>query len=271
MEFLSTLLNIWQSLALWLVGLAALFFVLSYLTPCNKGQSFWRKGMLTDISYFFVMPILNRMGSAFFIAVGMSVVAYGKPEETMQDYLLFGYGWLSTLPLWLQAAMMFIISDFLLYWLHRWFHGKQMWKFHAIHHSPEQVDWLSTYRFHPINSWLAFTLVDSLMLLSGFSPAALGVLATFNVLYSPMVHANLNWTFGPFKYLFASPVFHRWHHTSQAEGMDKNFAPTFPIFDVMFGTFYMPEGRLPEQYGISGTHIPDGFVPQTIWPFTKGQ
>ena len=87
------------------------------------------------------------------------------------------------------------------------------------------------------------------------------------MVYSAMVHANLNWTFGPFKYIFASPVFHRWHHTSLAEGRDKNFAPTFPLLDIVFGTFYMPENRLPEQYGVSGSKIPDGFISQMIWPF----
>ena len=82
-----------------------------------------------------------------------------------------------------------------------------------------------------------------------------------------MVHANLNWTFGPFKYVFASPVFHRWHHTSQAEGMDKNFAPTIPLIDVVFGTFYMPEGVTPKHYGVPGANIPTGFFAQMLWPF----
>ena len=34
------------------------------------------------------------------------------------------------------------------------------------------------------------------------------------------------------------------------DGGNMNFAPTFPIFDVMFGTFYMPKDRLPLQFGI---------------------
>jgi sterol desaturase/sphingolipid hydroxylase (fatty acid hydroxylase superfamily) len=84
-----------------------------------------------------------------------------------------------------------------------------------------------------------------------------------------MVHANLNWTFGPFKYLFSSPVFHRWHHTAQEEGMDKNFAPTFPLLDVMFGTFYMPDGKVPTHYGVPGSDIPDNFLGQISWAFKR--
>ena len=173
------------------------------------------------------------------------------------------------LPIWLQAATVFIAEDVLLYWLHRGFHSKKFWRWHAIHHSAEQVDWLSTYRFHPVNTWLSFTLVDALMLFAGFSPEAVFLMAGFNMIYSAMVHANLNWTFGPLRYVFASPVFHRWHHTAEEEGMDKNFAPTFPLLDLAFGTFYMPEGKRPQRYGVRGSAIPHGFIAQILWPFTQ--
>ena len=84
-----------------------------------------------------------------------------------------------------------------------------------------------------------------------------------------MVHANLNWTFGPLRYVFASPVFHRWHHTTEAEGIDKNFASTFPLLDVIFGTFYMPPGRLPVQFGTGEDSIPEDFWGQFLHPFRK--
>ena len=142
-----------------------------------------------------------------------------------------------------------------------------MWKYHAIHHSSKHVEWHSTYRFHPVNIWLSFTLVDAVMVLLGLSMESIALFSTFNLLYSAMVHANLKWTFGPFKYVFASPVFHRWHHTMQEEVMDKNFAPTFPLLDIMFGTFYMPEGRVPEHFGVAGSDIPESFLGQMIWPF----
>ncbi len=187
----------------------------------------------------------------------------------MDKYIGNGYGYPATLPLWLQAAIVFFLSDIYLYWAHRFFHTSSMWKWHAIHHSSKTVDWLSTYRFHPVNSWLSFNLVNVIMLMIGFSPESITVMSFFNVAYSYMVHANLNWTFGPFRYVFASPVFHRWHHTTQKEGLDKNFAPTFPFLDIMFGTFYMPKGRLPEHYGIKGVDMPESFIGQLVWPFKQ--
>jgi hypothetical protein len=82
-----------------------------------------------------------------------------------------------------------------------------------------------------------------------------------------MVHANLNWTFGPLRYFFASPVFHRWHHTMLEEGRDKNFASTFPLLDVLFDTFYMPAGKLPEEFGTGAPDFPEHFWGQMIHPF----
>lgn len=264
-----TLGNIWLHLLVWLVCAGPVFWLLARLTPCNKEQPFLRSDALTDMLYGFLLPLFNRLVRIAFVAGGLSIIFYGSSAETIQHYMINGYGYLAEIPLWLQAALIFLVSDVLLYFIHRIFHGRKLWPFHAIHHSSQHVDWLSTFRFHPINTWLSTTLTDSLMLIMGFSPLAIALFANFNLLYSLMVHANLNWTFGPFKYIFASPVFHRWHHTAQEEGMDKNFAPTFPLLDVLFGTFYMPENRLPTHYGVPGSNIPKGFIGQIVWPFKQ--
>jgi len=269
---LETIWNAFQSqlpLAL-LVVFMLLFSALSRLCPCNDDHPIWNKeSFITDISYYLLMPIANRFVHLFFFGLGIFVIFQGKSLDELGDYAVNGFGPARELPIWAQAAIVFILMDIVLYWLHRWFHTGKMWKYHAIHHSSEQVHWHSTYRFHPINTWLSFVLTDVLMMLMGFSPAAIACMATFNAFYSAMVHANLNWTFGPFKYVFASPVFHRWHHTTEKEGLDKNFAPTFPLLDVIFGTFYMPEGKRPTQYGVSGSKIPTGFLEQLVWPFKQ--
>lgn len=259
---MTAIFDIWLGLLPWLAGLAVLFTVLARLVPCNA-QPLLRRDMAADLVYYFVMPVLNRVAQVVFLGAAIALFFRG------QNYFEYGYGPLAELPLWAQAALVFFLTDFMLYWLHRWFHGRAMWRFHAVHHSSSQVDWLSTYRFHPVNSWLSFALTDATMLILGFSPAAVALLAGFNMAYSAMVHANLSWTFGPFKYLFASPVFHRWHHTAQEEGMDKNFAPTLPLLDVIFGTFYMPEGKRPQRYGVPGSDIPSGFLGQMLWPFKE--
>ena len=62
------------------------------------------------------------------------------------------------------------------------------------------------------------------------------------------------------------PRYHHWHHTSQKEGIDKNFAIPFPWIDKLFGNYYFPE-EWPVRYGLDGETIPPGFWGQTIDPF----
>jgi sterol desaturase/sphingolipid hydroxylase (fatty acid hydroxylase superfamily) len=104
----------------------------------------------------------------------------------------------------------------------------------------------------------------------GFSPAAWAILAPFNLIYSPLVHANLDWTYGPFRYFLASPVFHRWHHTHPKEGGNKNFAPTFPFLDIIFGTYYDPKDARPEVFGTPYDPISDSNIfQQLVYPFIR--
>lgn len=256
-------------LALWLVSFFVFFGLLERIMPCNPHQKTSHKSIITDTLYYFVMPVVNRFVSNIYLGFGVVVVFHGNSTSDIYHHITYGYGPLSQMPIWLQAAVIFIVSDIILYWMHRGFHTSDLWPFHAIHHSSTTIGWHSTYRFHPVNVWLSFTLVDTIMMLVGFSIEAVALMGTFNMLYSAMVHANLNWTFGPFKYAFASPVFHRWHHTTQEAGMNKNFAPTFPLLDIIFGTFYMPDNVLPEHYGVSGDSIPEDFIGQMAYPFKK--
>ncbi|MFZ0017998.1 MAG: sterol desaturase family protein, partial [Acetobacteraceae bacterium] len=124
-------------------------------------------------------------------------------------------------------------------------------------------------RIHPDNFILYSTLITLLISLVGFSPEAFFVLVPFNTLTGLLVHANLNWTFGPFRYVLASPVFHRWHHTYADQGGNKNFAPTFPFLDLAFGTFHMPKGETPCVFGIVDREVPSNLFGQLCYPFRR--
>jgi sterol desaturase/sphingolipid hydroxylase (fatty acid hydroxylase superfamily) len=173
------------------------------------------------------------------------------------------------LPLWLQGLLFLVLSDFMLYWLHRLFHGGGFWKYHAIHHSSEELDWISAARFHPVNLFLGTIAVDVILLMAGISPNVMLWVGPFTTFHSAFVHANLSWTLGQFKYVLATPVFHRWHHTQLEEGGNTNFAGTFPVWDILFGTFRMPEDRLPDNYGANDQRIPNEIVGQLAYPFRQ--
>jgi sterol desaturase/sphingolipid hydroxylase (fatty acid hydroxylase superfamily) len=252
------------------IALGVVFAVLSHWSACNPGRPWWRKReIVTDVIYWFMIPLMAR-----FVRIGLMVMgaAYIYGIHNTDDLIKFydnGFGPLATLPLWAQALTFLVVSDFLLYWFHRLYHGAHMWKYHAVHHSSEELDWISAARFHPVNILFGTVLVDVALLLAGISPNVMLWVGPFTTAHSAFVHANLNWTLGPFKYVLASPVFHRWHHTAADRGGEKNFAGTFPIFDWLFGTFYMPKAELPEAYGIDDKSFPPGVGSQLVYPFRQ--
>jgi sterol desaturase/sphingolipid hydroxylase (fatty acid hydroxylase superfamily) len=252
-----------------LLLLGIVFAALTHFWACNPGRPWWRKReLLTDLCYWFVIPLFAR-----FLRIGLLVLgaAWLFGITTAEGLIAFyddGYGPLAQLPLWLQAVTFLVASDLMTYWLHRAFHRPTMWRYHAVHHSSEELDWISAARFHPVNIFLGSVLADVALLLAGISPNVLVVLGPLTVAHSAFVHANLNWTLGPFKYVIAGPVFHRWHHTAADRGGAKNFAGTFPLFDVLFGTFYMPKDRVPDGYGVADP-VPPSFAAQMLYPFQR--
>jgi sterol desaturase/sphingolipid hydroxylase (fatty acid hydroxylase superfamily) len=81
------------------------------------------------------------------------------------------------------------------------------------------------------------------------------------------IHANVRWRFHPFRRLLATPAFHHWHHSAEPEAVDKNFAVHTPLWDLLFGTYFLPE-RWPKKYGLTGgAALPDGWTRQFLNPF----
>ena len=261
------LITLWHVLP-WLAGVGIVFAVLSHFSPCNQGRPWWQKrGLGTDIAYWIFVPLFSR-----YLRIGVTVVFtvwlfHIADGQKIADFYDHGHGLISRWSLWQQGMFYLVVSDFALYWCHRFFHRGIWWKYHAIHHAPEELEWISASRFHPVNLALGTIAVDVVLLLMGISPDIFVVIGPFNTVSSCLVHANLNWTFGPLRYVFASPVFHRWHHA--ADVCDKNFGSAFSFWDIMFGTWYLPAGMLPKAYGIEDKNIPEGLIAQTLYPLTQ--
>ena len=252
------------------IAFAILFTVLSLFSSaaCNPGRTWWRNpGLLTDVCYLAIVPFMAPYLRMSLMIAGAALLSGLMTAQDIADYFEHGRGPLAGLPFWGQVAVYVVASDFLLYWAHRIFHGATFWRFHAIHHSAEQVDWTTAYRFHPVNLWLGPFLVTAIMLYLGVSPAVLLFLVAFDTTTAAFVHANLNWTLGPLKYLVATPVFHRWHHTPLEQGGNTNFGSLFALWDVLFGTFHMPEQKLPVRYGVDEPDFPQRFLGQLLHPF----
>ena len=244
-----------------------LLFVFSS-QACNPTTPWWRnRGLMTDAWYWLITPFVAPYLRVFLLITIATFLLPFLGRDDVIAYIREGYGPLGSLPFWVQAVAYVVLTDFMLYWIHRRFHGATLWRFHAIHHSAEDVDWTTAYRFHPVNLCLGTFFADAVMLYVGISPTVLLFLAPVEAMTSLFVHANLNWTFGPLKYVVATPVFHRWHHSAPELGGEKNFASTFALWDVLFGTFYMPQAALPQSYGTDDPNLPHGYWQQLIYPF----
>jgi sterol desaturase/sphingolipid hydroxylase (fatty acid hydroxylase superfamily) len=252
------------------IVLALVFTVLTHFWSCNPAAPWWRKRELaTDVTYWFFVPVFARVFRIGLMVLGASVVFNIHDADGLIAFYDDGHGPLAKLPLWLQAMLFLLLSDFMLYWLHRMFHGGGFWKYHAVHHSSEELEWISAARFHPVNLLIGTISVDVILLMAGISPNIMLWVGPFTTFHSAFVHANLNWTLGPFKYVLATPVFHRWHHTRLEEGGNTNFAGTFPIWDILFGTFRMPESGLPDNYGKDEAAMPSEIAGQLAYPFRQ--
>lgn len=252
-------------LMLFFLGCAVVFGTLEYLFPANPDRVFERRSVLLDLTYWLVTPVLIKLTTSVFLAVTAGVMFYliGRP---LDEHVLDGFGPLSRQPVWLQLLEVLVITDFVGYWSHRWFHVTRMWKFHAVHHSPRRLDWLSANRMHPINDGLSRVFQSIPILALGFSPKIVEPYVIIIVVYVVFLHANVRWTWGPLRHVLASPTFHRWHHSSEPEALDMNYAIMFPVWDVIFGTYYYPH-RQPLKYGVKDNSVPESLLGQMAYPF----
>jgi sterol desaturase/sphingolipid hydroxylase (fatty acid hydroxylase superfamily) len=163
---------------------------------------------------------------------------------------------------------MLVVGDLIGYWVHRWFHIGPLWRVHAVHHSSTALDWLSSTRLHPVNEILSRLLSALPLLLLGFAPGLLAAYVPFLTLYALLLHANVRWDFGPLRLILASPAFHRWHHASEAAAVNRNFAGLLPLWDLLFGTVYLPS-RQPAEFGVHDVRLPGSFAGLILYPFRR--
>jgi sterol desaturase/sphingolipid hydroxylase (fatty acid hydroxylase superfamily) len=251
------------------IVLLSAFRVLQLARPREKRLALLRRGFWTDAAYWLFTPFVTRTITRVAVVVAVlpvALIAYGRVDKQL---LLNGFGPAARLPLWLQAMLILALGDLIGYWMHRLFHGRRLWRFHAVHHSSVDLDWLSAVRLHPVNDALMRIAGAVPLLALGFAPVAIVGIAPVVTVMAILVHANLDWDWGPLRGVLASPRFHRWHHTDEANARDKNFAGLLPVWDLLFGTYYMPRNRLPQQFGTSSP-VPAGLVGQILFPFRSG-
>lgn len=168
-----------------------------------------------------------------------------------------------------QLLLATFLVDLAGYWRHRMMHWRFLWPFHAIHHSPKELDWLSNERFHPVNTYISYLLSLTVLILFFEDPFVFALAMPLRKAYGMFIHSNVNISYGPLDYVFASPLFHRWHH-SASEMADKNYCTFFSFLDWMFGSYYLPKDKKePASLGLAQDDMTNRFWPQMVYPFIK--
>jgi sterol desaturase/sphingolipid hydroxylase (fatty acid hydroxylase superfamily) len=130
-----------------------------------------------------------------------------------------------------------------------------LWRFHALHHSQEELSVLTSFRAHPLMHTTGFILATiPVMALMPTRPIA-PVLITIYVCVGTLQHANVRWTFGPVGRVLVSPAYHRLHHAPDVQRL--NLGVVLTVWDVLAGRAMFPaRGDRVGRTGLDGRPVP---------------
>jgi len=263
MNFLRHFLNDVAHLSAWLLVLSLIFIPLERLWALHP-QKIFRPAVWNDLKYY----VLNSLVGHLLLIVPLAVAAWvlhALVPATLRELA-------SGLPYGQRLPIGIVVGEFGCYWAHRWSHEVPfLWRFHSVHHSAEEIDWLVSSRAHPLD--IVFNRLCGFIPLYVFGlaqptqnmadPVVIAVVL-IGTLWGFFVHANLRWRFGPLEWLVATPAFHHWHHTND-EHYNHNYSTMLPWMDMIFGTYHMPRKQWPPCYGINET-LPEGVGNQLLYP-----
>jgi sterol desaturase/sphingolipid hydroxylase (fatty acid hydroxylase superfamily) len=241
------------------LSFAFLFLVfrpLEWAFPAKPEQRFFRPAWATDLCFFLgqylvwggaVLWVLSRFGHWLDGLVPSSFRAAVASQ-----------------PWWLQVVEVIVLSDFLVYWGHRLQHRVGfLWRFHAVHHSAEHLDWLAAHREHPLDTVYTVGIINLPAFVLGFPLETLAAFITFRGVWAVYIHSNVRIPLGPFRVLVGSPELHHWHHDRDRDA--GNYANISPLMDVLFGTYRCPD-REPERFGLNEPP-PRTYLGHLVLPF----
>ncbi|MEO0425517.1 MAG: sterol desaturase family protein [Pseudomonadota bacterium] len=247
----------WLILAL--LGSVLVFMTLEKLFPKYKDQVILRAEWDVDLFYF----CFNHLAISAIILFGNHHATHFSWAISEDVQML-----VRSMPVFVQFALIVIAADFVLYWEHRTFHEvKALWPVHAVHHSVETLDWLAGSRGHFVQVFSERAMVMIPLYLLGADEAALNAYVVFAALQAILIHCNLKFSFGPLRYIFVTPQFHHWHHSSEKPAIDTNYSAHLVLFDRLFGTYHMPDEHWPAEYGTT-KKLPRSVWGQLFYPLT---
>ncbi len=234
-----------------IIGLEALF-------PAREDWKPRRDDVIADAWFMlFIQTLLPRI-----LAAGLMLAITAWMHEHAPSAW-----WPHEWPLFGQALAMVLAVDFLRYWLHRACHTfSPLWRLHEVHHSPDILYTLNVGRFHPLEKILHFSLDTVPFVLLGVAPEVVAAYFLFYAVNGFFQHSNLRLRYGFLNYIVGSAETHRWHHARDPRVAYCNFGNTTIVWDLLFGTWYLPKDRALD-IGIPDRTYPKDFWSQMFTPF----
>jgi sterol desaturase/sphingolipid hydroxylase (fatty acid hydroxylase superfamily) len=245
-----------------LLASTMIFMVIEKIFPLYKNQVLFRREWQTDLKHF----AFNHFIVGLVLLITNFLLHHFFSYLVNSHFQQFVAG-ISFLP---QLFLCALVADLMEYGTHRAYHEVPfLWKFHSVHHSIKTIDWLAGSRQHICELLCTRIAVLAPLYICGFSQSVMNTYIIIIGFQAVFNHANVHINWGPLKYIFVTPQFHHWHHASDDEAIDRNYASTFSFIDYLFGTAVkVPKGKeFPEKYGVVGDYVPDGFLKQQAYPF----
>jgi sterol desaturase/sphingolipid hydroxylase (fatty acid hydroxylase superfamily) len=248
----------WEILSPLIILSAVLaFVVLERLYPYDRGEKILRAGFWMDLVGYTLLQ-------SYVLALVIAQITRAIDSASGLSRLHLVSAW----PLALQVAFFVVSHDLYIYCFHRLqHHSPVLWRLHEAHHSARSIDWLAGSRSHSLEILINQTIEFAPMLLLGARPDAILIKGAIGAVWGMYIHANLGVKTGKLQWIINGPEAHRWHHATDADAYNKNFATKLAIWDRLFGTAYIPEGRKPKSYGLTDVTFPDGYVAQHLFAF----
>lgn len=219
-----------------------------------------RAQFFVDVAFFFC----NRAVATFLLAVPFGLLAWGISLLPLGELHRAVGSW----PLWVKIFAGLLVGEAGAYWAHRFLHEiPALWRFHAIHHAAEEMDWLVNVRVHPVEvvfmRMFQFIPLFALGLIQPSRPDTgllILLIPLIGAIWGYFIHANVRWRFGFLEWLVTTPAFHHWHHTNDRPDLhNRNYASILPLFDLLFGSFHLPKGERTKSFGITEA------MPKDFW------
>jgi ornithine lipid hydroxylase len=240
---------------------AGLVTLAEWLAPAQLAWRPDKADIANDLTFMVIVQLALPPALSLFAALALvdSVNELGIVPATW---------WPHHWPVAAQGLLILFSGDFVRYWLHRASHkNKWLWRLHAVHHSPTKLYWLNVGRFHPIEKALQF-LGDTLpFLLLGVGKEAVAFYFLFYSVNGFLLHSNIRLRYGFLNYIFNTAELHRWHHSKLPKESDNNYGNHVMIWDLLFGTWFLPKDREVGPLGLRDKKYPMSFFGQMTAPF----